>query len=527
MRDFAQYVLRVAAVGNAPGYAAVPVRQIDKTTWEADAPYRFEYDIVVDSAGPFGAQFDSSHAFLNLAEVLMYPAADRNQLAVRVEFCGIPTGWRIATVLSLAPKDSGCPTYVARNYDELVDSPVEIGNFQQTDFDEGGAHYSVVVHADPADYNPSHLTEIARKLVVTEVEWMQDRPFDRYIFIYHFPRRPAGGGMEHAYSTAIDATAERVKKNVAAVASVTAHEFFHLWNVKRIRPRSLEPVDYTREQYSRALWFSEGVTSTVGGYMMVRAGFWDEKRYLESLSDGIRELEARPAHLFQSVEESSLDTWLDKYSFYTQPERSISYYNKGELVGVLLDLAIRDATGGRKSLRDLFYWMNVNYAKAGKFFPDSLGVQQAAEAVAGADFQQFFADYVAGVAPLPYDRYLGTVGLRVDKRKRLVADAGFRATRGVVAAVTPGSPAETAGVRPGDAVQQINGKAPAGPLEFALAALRPGDTVRLKLSGPRGTRKVAYKLGSREEDEYTLVDLPGATPAQSARRSAWIHGQSQ
>src|SRR6185437_14072805 len=154
---------------------------------------------------------------------------------------------------------------------------------------QSGAQYEVVVHGDPSDYDMDAITAQARTLAVTEVQWMGDRPFDHYVFLYHFPRVPSGGGMEHAYSTAIDVTAQRVKENPQTVASITAHEFFHLWNVKRIRPQSLEPVDYTKENYTPALWFSEGVDSTIAEYVLLRAGLLDETHYLDRLGQAITE----------------------------------------------------------------------------------------------------------------------------------------------------------------------------------------------------------------------------------------------
>src|SRR5262249_31927234 len=158
------------------------------------------------------------------------------------------------------------------------------------------------------------------------------------------PRGPAGGGMEHAYSTAIDLRADSIRASSAELTGVTSHEFFHLWNVKRIRPQTLEPVDYTKENFTRALWFSEGVTSTAEGIIQLRAGLPDEPGYLNRPSAEIPELESRPAHLTQSAEESSLDAWLEGNQYYRRPERSISYYNKGELLGITLDLAMRDAS---------------------------------------------------------------------------------------------------------------------------------------------------------------------------------------
>ena len=307
----------------------LPVTTVNAPEWHvaSPGPFVFECDIVADNAGPFGAQLNDEHAFLNLAEVLVYDPSLRSS-PVLLGLSDIPAGWKVATPLRAQGVFGGnqpIPTYPAENYDRLVDSPVEIGTFASREFDgAGGAHFQVVVHADPSDYDMDAVETQARKLAATEVEWMSDRPFDHYVFLYHFPRTPSGGGMEHAYSTAIDSTAQRVKQDPQSIASVTAHEFFHLWNVKRIRPQSLEPVDYTKEQYSRALWWSEGVTSTVADLMMVRAGYWDEKQYLASLAGEIDMLESRPARLTQSAEDSSLQTWYDKYPFYGEPGHALA-----------------------------------------------------------------------------------------------------------------------------------------------------------------------------------------------------------
>src|SRR6202162_6316101 len=155
------------------------------------------------------------------------------------------------------------------------------------------------------------IAAMLHKIVAAATSWIDDRPFDSDMFLYHFPRAPAGGRMEHAYSTAISLNAEALARAPEALASVTAHEFFHLWNVKRIRPQTLEPVDYTRENYTRALWFSEGCTSTAADFIQLRGGLLEELHFERELASGIGELERRAAHLTQSAEESRLDAWLE------------------------------------------------------------------------------------------------------------------------------------------------------------------------------------------------------------------------
>jgi predicted metalloprotease with PDZ domain len=312
---------------------------------------------------------------------------------------------------------------------------------------------------------------------------------------------------------------------------VTAHEFFHLWNVKRIRPQSLEPIDYARENYTRALWFSEGVTSTVEDIILLRAGLLDEPHYRLRLENQMAELEHRPAHKTQSAEESSLDAWLEKYPYYRLPDRSISYYNKGELLGVALDLALRQASRGKACMRELFQWMNQNFARPGRAFPDSAGVRLAAETVTQSDFSSFFQKYVAGVQDIPWDDFFRTVGLRAVQRSTSVGDVGFVAARNFDAPPTvirlrPGGDAERAGLAIGDTLLEINGNLATLNFEAKLAGLRPGELIHVKLRNQRGEREIRWKVAAREEVVFAFEDVDNITTQQKANRAAWLRGES-
>jgi predicted metalloprotease with PDZ domain len=528
VRDFAQYVNWVRAKDRAG--KPLEVQEIHQGRWlihGATGGAIVEYQIYLDSPGPFGAQLNSHHAFLNLAEVLMY-AVDARNASLAVHFSHVPAGW-----LTACPLKSEDGEFLADNYDRLVDSPVEMGSFTESDFDEAGGHFRVIIDADPADYDAPKIVAALRKLAAAATSWMNDRPFDTYTFFYHFPRGPAGGGMEHAYSTAIDISADQVKAGMDALTGVTAHEFFHLWNVKRIRPQTLEPIDYTKENYTRALWFCEGVTSTAGGIIRLRAGQIDERQYLDGLAAEITELERRPAHLTQSAEESSLDAWLEGFNYYRRPERSISYYNKGELLGIMLDLALRDASHGQESLREVLQWMNTNYAKKGKFFDDSNGVREAAEAVSHANLKPFFDKYVSGTGEIPWNDYLRYVGLRTETVSNTVADAGFVASRNFdgpmsVVAVTADSDAERAGLQAGETIVELLGKPAGQESRQQLARLNPGDSVAVKVRSRRGVeRELQWKVGSRQEVSYQVKDLDQVTSAQHARRAAWLMGEAE
>lgn len=532
VRDFSQNVSSVRAKA-ATGQPVV-VQKLDKTTWHLSGVSpgaEIQYEVFANQSGPFGAELNSQHAFFNLAEILMYPVEGRNSPA-EISFTDLPPGWRIATELPSSGEGLTAPGFTAQNYDRLADSPVELGTFQESDFDQGGGHYRVVVDAEPSDYDMRKIVSTLRRLVSAATAWMDDQPFQTYLFLYHFPRGPAGGGMEHADSTAIDISAGRLAENPQALGDLTAHEFFHLWNVKRIRPQRLEPIDYTKENYTRALWFSEGVTTTAGNIIRVRAGLLDDARNLKGLADEIAELQRRPAHLIQSAEESSLDAWLEKYDYYRLPTRSISYYNKGYLLGVLLDLQVREDSRGSASIREVFRWMNENYARKGLYFPDSEGVRRAAEAVSHSDLGWFFQKYVAGTDEIPWDDFFRSVGLHLVQRVISIPDLGFIATQNfdaapIVSAIVAEGAAERAGLSVGDTILEINGQRVNDSVARHLAALLPGERLRLRVRNSAGEHELQWRLDTRQEIELQLADLDKIAPAQKSRRAAWLRGEAQ
>jgi predicted metalloprotease with PDZ domain len=331
--------------------------------------------------------------------------------------------------------------------------------------------------------------------------------------------------MEHANSTAIGAYSDEYLPGVAA------HEFFHLWNVKRIRPASLDPVDYTKEQYTRALWFAEGVTNTYGSYTLVRSGIWSKEQFYADLGEQITELEGRPANRWQSAEQSSLDAWLEKYPLYNQPEYSVSYYTKGQVLGDLLDILIRDRTGNEKSLDDVLRLMNTNFAKQGRAYRDSLDVQLTAESVAGGSFGDFFRKYVAGTDPFPYPQILALAGLGLRTVERRRPALGFYVEREpsgtfVVTTVDSAGPAVQAGLRAGDVILTWNGGEAPKRVEHWLQEEKPGDLLKLRVRREDKEISLEFRLGEIKETLYEVIEVSHAGEKARHIREGMLRGET-
>jgi predicted metalloprotease with PDZ domain len=520
IRDFASRVEDVRATDGAS--QTVVFRKLDTNTWEAAAAgtVSVTYAVYWDEPGPFAAQLNFHHAFLNLAMILFY-VPDRRQEDVRVNFADLPADWHAATALRSAADQVGSETaFSAANYDALVDGPIEFGTLEK--FQLPGITPPVYVVVDGQNWNRAQLTDGLAKIVTYETQLMGGAPYSDYTFLFHIGAGE-GGGMEHTNSTAIGAG------NVRSAIATSAHEFFHLWNVKRIRPQTLEPVDYAKEMRTRVLWFAEGVTSTYGAYAMVRTGLWTSEQFYDDLAEQMTELQSRPARLWQSVEESSLDAWFEKYPLYRGPDFSISYYNKGQIDGVLLDILIRDATENHRSLDDIMRSMNENFAKRGRFYNDSADIEKTAEAVAGVPLKDFFTAYVAGTTEIPYAEILAKAGLSAMPSASPLADLGFdfRTTADgaiMIGSVHEGSAASQAGLQPGDVIELLDGQVVPRFLGRWLNQQTPGDTVKLRVRRAGQEREVAFALGSRSETVFRVQDLPNATEKQRHIREGLLHG---
>lgn len=503
----------------------VVLRPVDADSWQtgpqACHDLEVRYAVFANEASVFSAVLDEQHAFLNLAQVLFYLPTARN-CPVQVNFV-LPDGWKLETLLGSGDSSN---EYVAANYDVLADSPVEAGIFDEYSYRQKGAEYRVVVYPSYAGYASTKLLDAIGRITATETALMHDVPFQRYTFFLQLvPGESAG--MEHADGAAIAFPPAVLGSDLEGLEALIAHEFFHLWNVKRIRPAGLEPIDYLHGNDTRDLWFSEGITSLYAELALVRSGLIGRREFYQHLADQIDILQGRPARHEQSAELSGVDAWLEAYTDYLRPERSISYYNKGELIGLLLDLGMRQASGNRAGLDDLLRALNAEFARRHRFFEDGDLIALIARLTGGRlNAEAFFRTYVTGVEELDYQKYLHYASLTLSEQTVEVPAWGFDSAPASggpirVESVRWDSAAVRAGLRPGDVLDSINGQ----PLTVPpgdLTGLRAGERVQLGVE--RGSRKLLlrFRLDGRTDTRYSIEEDSRATPAEAELRDRWL-----
>jgi predicted metalloprotease with PDZ domain len=527
IRDFSSHVQEVVAFANGQ---PVEIKKIDKLTWQVtgSGTITVHYTTFWDDVGPFSTQLNSEHAFINPALILLY-VPDRRAEETTLSLRDVPDGWNVASsdvILLESVNRAPLRTLQAPSYDALADAPIEASHFEEFTIRDLTPSVHVVIHGD--NWHKREVENALRKICSYELKLMDGAPYTEYTFIYHVGSASGGGGggMEHSNSAAIFAPSDAFLNNVSA------HEFFHLWNVKRIRPASLEPVDYTKEMYTRALWFAEGVTNTYGSYALVRTGLWNRQEFYTDLSRQISDLEVRPAEQWQSAEQSSLDAWLEKYALYNQPARSVSYYQKGQVLGVLLDILIRDRTDNQKSLDDVMRTMNADFAKEGKFYRDSLDIRLSAEKVTGGSLEDFFNKYIGGAEPLPYASVLSLSGLELHSYESARPVLGFfveRAPSGpvIVRGVDADSDAAKAGLRVGDEILRWNnGEAPRRP-ERWLGSQKLGEQLRLHVKRDDKELDVVVHIGEVREKVYQVAESGHATDRAKRIREGILRGTTE
>ena len=532
VRDFVRHVYDLA-ISDGHGHP-VPAERLDKLRWRVRSDgraLRVSYRVFAFEQSVRTSFLDDSHAFWNGTSVFFYVEGETQRPCLVA--VAAPPHWKVST--ALAPR--GRNSYRAQDYDELVDSPVEVGTHARHAFSVGGTRFEVALYGRTNAAVP-RLLDALRRIVAAAGKLFGGFPFDRYLFIIHaLPAR--GGGLEHACSTTLDIAGLGFEdeKGYLAFAELAAHEFFHAWNVKRIHDRVLGPFDYTRENYTRLLWFHEGFTEYMESVILLRAGLVAAKPYLEALADEWGKYLVRPGRNVTPLSELSFEAWIKLYKpADNHTNRTVSYYEKGKWAALVLELLLREATAGRRGVADLFRRLWRDFGKSGEGLT-SADVRAAAEAVAGRGLRSYFERYIDGSDELPLPALLRRAGIEVTRhpvwadeddptkarRQRSWAGLTFAGDRPTVRNVVPDSPAWRAGLTFGDEVVAVDEtRVTAATVGKRLADRQPGESVRVAFFRQDTLRVAEVVLGQNPEEKWDFaLQIAPPLPARGIRRG-WL-----
>ncbi|MFN2432937.1 MAG: M61 family metallopeptidase [Gemmatimonadota bacterium] len=468
-----------------------------------------------------------AEAYFNPVNLFMYPEGQIfRPLRLTIE---APREWEIATALSRGDKAN---TFVAGDFHELADSPVIASpSLESLTFTLDEVPYTIWFQGrfEPGEYRDRIVPDV-ELIVRIQTSMFGGAPFDEYAFLFHLVPYPFGHAVEHANSSSyvIHDAAFASAQNYQGFLNIVAHELFHAWNVKRIRPAALWPYDYMQEQFTTLHWFTEGVTSYYAGLTLRRGAFTTPEEFLRHMGGVIDNLQRAPGRKVVPVALSSWDSWLTGYG-QGNPNISVNFYGKGQILGFLLDARIRDLTDGERSLDDVFRHLYETWYEQGRGVPED-GVRLAAARVAGESLNEFFEDFVHGTEELPYDALLRPFGLSVRAdadparpEATLAIRTQPRGEHAVVASIDPDSPALAAGLDTGDQIVAVNGiAAPAQEWEALLAGVEPGEAVRLSVLRRDRLMELEVAAAGGGNERWVLERLDDTDERQERLFRQWI-----
>ncbi len=533
VREYARHVqeLKVTDEAGSP----MPFERVDKRSIRVKAnerPFRLKYRVYANELTVRTSHLDGSHAYFNGATLFYYVESLRDRPHhVTID---VPAGWHTSVALEQEGTE-----YVAPNYDELVDSPFEVGSHETLSFTAAAVPHELVVWGG-LQFDEKKLTSDLTKIIETEAAMFGGLPMKRYTFFVYGTDK-GRGGLEHKASTALlfPRTGLSGSKGWEDFLTLAAHEYFHLWNVKRIKPKRLVPFDYGQENYTQLLWFFEGGTSYYDNLVVRRAGLMTGGRYLTRLGESLTALHTTPGRGVMSLVDASYLSWVKHYRpDENSPNSAISYYLKGEIVCLLLDLHLRRATNDQKSLDDLMRLLWSRYGDESGVPED--GVEAAAVELGGEALKSFFAHTLRSTAELDYS-VLSHVGLEVKSRPReSVNDKGGTPPRsktdknpgylgivaksnGAIASVLEDSPAMEAGLYADDEVVALDGlKCDANSLLTRCEDRKPGELVRVTVFRRDQLLDVNVTLEPKPADAVYLAKVEKPTEAQKSAYRAWL-----
>lgn len=532
VREYVRH-LQEFAVCNAQDSTPLAAEKLSKNHWRVQTSgaetIRVSYRIYANELTVRTNHLDYSHGFFTGAALFFYiPGLEHCPFTLTVTPPD-PT-WQIACALPEKDQDTatGAITFYAADFDTLVDSPVEVGLHQCYEFEAGGKPHQFVVWGT-TNLNPDQLIQDTQKIIAAEAELFGGLPYDRYLFLLHASNQ-GYGGLEHKNCCVLNYArfGFREPEKYQRFLQLVAHEFFHLWNIKRLRPIALEQFDYDQENYTPSLWFSEGTTSYYDLLIPLRAGLYDRQTFLNNLGKEITRYLTTPGRAVQPLAESSFDAWIKLYRRDTNSDNSqMSYYLKGELVTLMLDLLIRDRHQNQRSFDDVLrrLWAEFGQTETG-FTPEQL--EAVITDVAGTDLRDFFHLTLHSVEALPLNDYLQPFGLRVQPVKEdLPPDLGIKvkseAGREKILFVAAQSPAAQAGISPDDELLAIDGiRVTAEQLPQRLKDYQANDMIHLTVFHQDLLRTVTVQLAAPQATRYEVVAIAAPSEDQCQLLAGWL-----
>lgn len=526
IREFAKNVEGFQA--NAAG-KALKSEKINKNTWRVytagAADLNVNYSVYAFEISVRTSFVDAAHAFISPTGIFMYPDGQLKSSST-VEVVPFQNWSKVST--GLEPVAGQKFTYLASDFDVLYDSPIEIGNQEVFEFTAAGVKHEVAMYGG-GNYDAEKLKVDMAKIVEVGTAMYGENPNKHYTFIVHNFQR-GGGGLEHLNSTVLGASrdAYATEAGYKGFLNLVAHEYYHLWNVKRLRPVALGPFNYDEENYTTNLWISEGFTSYYENKLMLRSGLWTNQEFVSTLASAITAVVNTPGAKVQSAAESSFDAWIKQYRpNENSANTSISYYSKGELIGLMMDIEISRATKGQKSLDHVMKAMYEKGKAEGKGYTDA-EFKAMAEKISGISLTDFYAKFVYGTAPVEYEKYLAYAGVNIkDENAGLKIPYLGIANRiieghNIISSVARNSVAWNIGLNVNDEILSIDGQAPERVINTMIVnSKKVGDTIEIKVlrDGLEKTFKVT--LPASPNVRLTAELNPKATAAQKAVWKGW------
>ncbi len=521
IREFAKNLEAVKAEANGK---PISISKINKNTWRvalsaATKKIQVSYRVYAFELSVRTSFLDDSHGYINPASVLLYVN----------DFANLPQDINIEPyknfkVVSTALKGTGKFTYQAKNLDELIDSPIEIGNHKVWDFKVNGIPHQIAFYGTTKVDSVKFLADVT-KVCEEAQKVVGEHPCDHYLFIMHNIGRGTGG-LEHLYSTtcSVSRSAYESERGYQGVLSLLAHEYFHLWNVKRIRPKSLGPFDYENENYTHNLWLSEGMTSYYSGVILQRMGKISNQDYANRIAAEISSVENTPGSHLESAAEASWDAWI---KYYRPNENSrnqtVSYYDKGSLLGYVLNAWIIKSTQGQKCMDDVFkHLYQAYYKKLNRGFTDA-ELEDAFSKVAGTSAKPLFESYVYGVQTPDYQNLFNEFGFTWSNTNegKSIPYVGFTAVAGKIVSVYRGASAYVYGLNVGDEIVSAN-KANFEGLDKLLADKKVGDTILFSVKRDGLERTFVVPVQQSPMLAFSLTDQKTLNENQKKLRLKWL-----